>query len=121
MGNERRVTDRYSSYYFIRTWCNVEKTLTSRCYKGAITQAAADQKFAAWTSQKDAAKVSSANALLGKKDADKKARLAAEVKIKEAKAEQVRAKKIVAENPVAAADLAAADATEAAAEEPAAE
>lgn len=89
--------------------------------KGAITQEAADQKFAAWTNQKEAAKTNSANALLGKKDADKKARLAAEVKVKEAKAEQVRAKKIVAENPVAAADLAAADATEAAAEEPAAE
>ena len=91
--------------------------------KGAITQEAADQKIAAWTNQKEEAKVSSVNALTGKKDADKKARLAAEVKLKEAKAEQVRAKKIVAENPVAAADLAEAttgDATEAA-EESAAE
>ena len=91
--------------------------------KGAITQEAADQKFAVWTNQKEEAKVSSVNALTGKKDADKKARLAAEVKLKEAKAEQVRAKKIVAENPVAAADLAEAttgDATEAA-EESAAE
>jgi small subunit ribosomal protein S16 len=90
--------------------------------KGAITQAAADQKFDAWVKQKEASKTSSADALVGKKEADKKARLAAETKVKEAKAEQVRAKKIVAANPVAAADVAAAEeATEAAAEEPAAE
>lgn len=75
--------------------------------KGAITQEAADQKFAAWTNQKESAKSNATDALTGKKEADKKARLAAEVKVKEAKAEQVRAKKIVAENPVAAADLAA--------------
>jgi len=74
--------------------------------KGAITQEAADQKFAAWTSQKESSKTSSADALVSKKETERKARLAAEVKIKEAKAEQVRAKKIVAENPVAAADLA---------------
>jgi small subunit ribosomal protein S16 len=74
--------------------------------KGAITQEAADQKYSAWINQKHAAKTSSSDALAGKKEADKKARLAAEVKVKEAKAEQVRAKKIVAENPVAAADLA---------------
>ncbi len=90
--------------------------------KGAITQAAADQKFDAWVKQKEASKTSSVDALVGKKEADKKARLAAETKVKEAKAEQVRAKKIVAENPVAAADVAAAEeAPEAAAEEPAAE
>lgn len=83
--------------------------------KGAITQEAADQKFSAWVSQKDASKTSSADALVSKKEADRKARLAAEVKIKEAKAEQVRAKKIVAENPVAAADLAE-EATDAPAE-----
>jgi len=98
----------------------LKKHLQIGVEKGAITQEAADQKFAAWTSQKEASKSNSANALLGKKDADKKARLVAEVKIKEAKAEQVRAKKIVAENPVAAADSAA-DATEVVAEEPAAE
>jgi small subunit ribosomal protein S16 len=100
----------------------LKKHLQIGVEKGAITQEAADQKFADWTNQKEAAKSNSANALLGKKDADKKSRLAAEIKVKEAKAEQVRAKKIVAENPVAAADLAeAGDATEAAAEEPAAE
>lgn len=97
----------------------LKKHLQIGVAKGAITQAAADQKFTAWTSQKAASKASTANALTGKKEADKKARLAAEVKIKEAKAEQVRAKKIVASNPVAAADLA--EAGDAAAEETAAE
>jgi small subunit ribosomal protein S16 len=79
--------------------------------KGAITQEQADQKLAAWKDQKTASKVSSADALLNKREVDRKARLAAEVKVKEAIAEKVRAKKIVAENPVAAADLGEAAAT----------
>ncbi|WP_018343321.1 30S ribosomal protein S16 [Cytophaga aurantiaca] len=97
----------------------LKKHLQIGVNKGAITQEAADQKFAAWVNQKDADKTKAASALSGKKDADKKARLAAEVKVKEAKAEQVRAKKIVASNPVAAADVA--EAGDAAAEETAAE
>lgn len=80
--------------------------------KGAITQEQADQKLTGWVAQKENANTSSADALSNKKEADKKARLAAEVKVKEAIAEKVRAKKIVAENPVAAADIA--EATEAA-------
>ncbi|MBC7451900.1 MAG: 30S ribosomal protein S16 [Cytophagales bacterium] len=84
--------------------------------KGAITQEQADQKLAGWVDQKEKSKSSSADALVNKKDADRKARLAAEVKVKEAIAEKVRAKKIVAENPVAAADVAEAAAGEAATE-----
>ena len=99
----------------------LKKHLQIGVAKGAITQEQADQKLSTWSNQKDASKVSSADALLNKKEAEKKARLAAEVKVKEAIAEKVRAKKIVAENPVAAADLAAtaegaAEATEQAAE-----
>ncbi len=85
----------------------LKKHLQVGVNKGAIAQDVADKKFSEWVSKKEAAKTSSANALVSKKEADKKARHAAEVKVKEAKAEQVRAKKIVAENPVAAADLAA--------------
>jgi len=99
----------------------LKKHLQIGVAKGAITQEQADQKLSTWSNQKEASKVSSADALLNKKEAEKKARLAAEVKVKEAIAEKVRAKKIVAENPVAAADLAAtaegaAEATEQAAE-----
>jgi small subunit ribosomal protein S16 len=91
--------------------------------KGAITQEAADKKLADWLSAKEAGVAQAKEADNKAKAADKKARLEAESKVKEAIAEKVRAKKIVAENPVAAADAAAAEgeATEAASEETAAE
>lgn len=84
----------------------LKKHLQIGVAKGAITQEQADSKLTAWVGQKESGKNQAAEQLSGKKDADKKARLAAEVKVKEAIAEKVRAKKIVAENPVAAADVA---------------
>ena len=52
----------------------LKKHLQIGVAKGAITQEQADQKLATWSNQKDASKVSSADALLNKKEAEKKAR-----------------------------------------------
>lgn len=60
--------------------------------KGAITQEQADARFNEWLKAKEAKIQAKVERLQSGKEADKKARLAAEAKVKEARAEAIRQK-----------------------------
>ena len=60
--------------------------------KGAITQEAADEKFNAWKTKKEAQIDNKVGNLAGQKEADKKARFEAETKINQARADALRQK-----------------------------
>lgn len=60
--------------------------------KGAITQEQAEARFQEWLKAKEAKIQAKVERLQSGKEADKKARLAAEAKIKEARAEAIRQK-----------------------------
>lgn len=101
-----------------------KKHLLGGVAKGAFTEEAAEAKFTQWMGQKDAKIAAKESKLSTDKDAQAKARLEDEKKVKEAKAKAVEAKR--AEAAAAAAAAAAEEAgeeaaAEAAAEEPAAE
>ena len=88
--------------------------------KGALTQAQADEKFAAWKAQKDEKVAAKKTGLKNEAIAAAKAAKAAEAQVNEARAKAIAEKKAAAE--AAAAEKAAEEAAEAApAEEPAAE
>lgn len=70
----------------------LRKHLQVGVLKGAITQEKADKQFEDWKSKKDAALTGKSTELISKKDADKKAKLAAEVKVNETRKEALKAK-----------------------------
>ena len=74
----------------------MKKHLLEGVKKGAFTEEVAEQKFSAWTSEKDAKLESIKNQVVNTKEADKKQRLEAETKVKEAKAAAI-AKRLAAE------------------------
>ena len=82
----------------------MKKHLLEGVKKGAFNEEIAEQKFASWSSEKDAKLESLKTAVVKNKEADKKQRLEAETKVKEAKAaaiaKRLAAEKIV-EQPVA--------------------
>lgn len=98
----------------------LKKHLQIGVNKGAITQEAADKKFEAWLKEKDTKITGKVDQLAKDKAADKKARLEAETKVKEARAEAIASKTAEAEAATQAAE-AEANATEEVAEEAATE
>ncbi len=80
----------------------LKKHLQIGVNKGAITQAAADKKYEAWKAEKEGKITAKVDGLTQKKVADKKARLDAETKIKEARAEAIAKKNLVIEKEAAA-------------------
>ncbi len=60
--------------------------------KGALTQEQADAKFEEWKNKKEAQVSGKVDTLAQKKEADRKARLEAEAKVREARAEAIRKK-----------------------------
>lgn len=70
----------------------LKKHLQIGVNKGAITQEAADKKFEAWLKEKDTKITDKVDQLAKAKVADKKARLEAETKVKEARAEVIASK-----------------------------
>ena len=98
----------------------LRKHLAEGVAKGALTQAQADEKFAAWKAQKDEKVAAKKTGLKNEAIAAAKAAKAAEAQVNEARAKAIAEKKAAAE--AAAAEKAAEEAAEAApAEEPAAE
>ncbi|MBL0743349.1 30S ribosomal protein S16 [Chryseolinea lacunae] len=97
----------------------LKKHLQIGVIKGALTQEQADAKLAEWLKSKEVKIESKRDQLSQSKDAQAKARKAAETKIKEARAEAIRKKAQVAE--AAAAAQPAAEAAPAETEAPAAE
>ena len=97
-----------------------KKHLLGGVSKGAFSAEVADARFAQWMEQKAEKIAAKESKLSGDKVADKKARLEAEKKVKEARAEAVAAKKAEIAAAAAAAESTEAE-TEASAEEPAAE
>ena len=85
--------------------------------KGKLTQEAADEKFAAWETEKQSKVGNKVSSLADAKREDAKSRFAAEVKVKEARAAAAQAKLTEAETP-AEAEAPAAESSE---EAPAAE
>ena len=86
----------------------LRKHLQEGVAKGALTQAQADEKFAAWKSQKDAKVAAKVTGLKNEAIAKAKEAKAAEVKVNEARAEAIAKKKAEAE--AAAAEKAAEEA-----------
>ena len=86
----------------------LRKHLQDGVAKGALTQAQADEKFAAWKSQKDAKVAAKVTGLKNEAIAKAKEAKAAEVKVNEARAEAIAKKKAEAE--AAAAEKAAEEA-----------
>lgn len=84
-----------------------QKHLQIGVNKGAITQEAADARFAAWMQEKEAKLQGNIDTIAEKKAVEKAAKMAAETKVKEARTEALRKKAEEA--------LAAVQATEAAA------
>jgi small subunit ribosomal protein S16 len=78
----------------------LKKHLQVGVNKGAISQEAADTKFADWKTSKDAKITGKTDGLTATKDADKAARMAREVEINNARAAAI-AKRNVVEEPVA--------------------
>ncbi len=78
----------------------LKKHLQVGVNKGAISQDVADEKFTTWKTDKDSKIVGKSDALISKKDAVKKAKLEAEIKISTIRAEAI-AKKNIVEEPVA--------------------
>jgi len=62
--------------------------------KGALTQEQADARFSEWIKRKEAQIQAKIDRLKSGKEADKKAKLAAEAKMKEARAEAIRQKQV---------------------------
>lgn len=75
----------------------LKKHLQVGVIKGAITQEQADAKFEEWTAAKDNKVQGKIDALSQAKNADKKARLDAEAKVKEARAAKIAEKNKVEE------------------------
>ena len=95
----------------------LKKHLQIGVIKGALTQEQADTKLAAWLKDKDEKIVAKHSKVTQSKEADVKARKAAETKIKEARAEAIRKKAEVAaktetEQPAGESEAPAAEATE---------
>ena len=96
----------------------LKKHLQIGVIKGALTQEQADTKLADWLKDKDAKIVAKHSKVTQSKEADAKARKAAETKIKEARAEAIRKKAEVAaakpeaEQPAGESEAPAAEATE---------
>lgn len=84
----------------------IKKHLLEGVTKNAFTLEVAEQKFESWVKDKEAKAVAEKEQLKRNKEADKKTRLAAEAKVKEAKAQAI-AKKL-AESRVEEAESAAA-------------
>jgi small subunit ribosomal protein S16 len=99
----------------------LKKHLQVGVIKGAITQEKADKQFEEWLNKKNSLLSGKEAELTNKKDADKKARLAAEAKVNEARKEAIKSKAAAAIAAAAPAAEAEAPATEAPAEEPKAE
>lgn len=100
----------------------LKKHLQVGVNKGAITQEAADKKFDAWMTEKGAKITGKVDMLAKDKVATEKARMDAEVKVKEARAEAIAKRVADAEAEAKAAEAPEETATEAAVEEaPAAE
>ena len=70
----------------------MKKHLQEGVRKGAITQEAADKKFAAWVSEKEGKINAKKDRLAGESKSERKSRLDAEAKAKEAKAAKIAAK-----------------------------
>lgn len=70
----------------------LKKHLQIGVNKGAITQEDADKKMADWLAAKEAKIEGKIVSLADKKNADRKARLEAEAKVKDARAEAIKAK-----------------------------
>jgi small subunit ribosomal protein S16 len=87
----------------------IKKHLLEGVAKNAFTLEVAEQKFESWLKDKEAKIVAQKDQLKRNKEADKKARLAAEAKVKEAKAQAI-AKKL-AESRVEEAESAATEGT----------
>lgn len=79
----------------------MKKHLLEGVKKGALTMDAADARFEKWLSEKENQIETKKSGLKRSKDDDRRARMAAETKIKEAKAQEI-AKKIAALNAKAA-------------------
>lgn len=75
----------------------LKKHLQVGVMKGALTQEQADAKYEEWKQNKDSQIQGKVDSLTAKQEADKKARLEAETKIKEARAEALQKKNIVEE------------------------
>lgn len=78
--------------------------------KGALTQEQADARYSEWIKGKEAQIQAKVERLKSGKEADKKAKLAAEAKVKEARAEAIRQKQAAAAAPAAEAETAVEDA-----------
>ena len=89
----------------------LKKHLLEGVKKGALTAEAAEQKFQAWVNEKEAKLQSEKDKTVIDKEADKKQRLEAEAKVKEAKAQAI-AKKLVKEAEAAKAPEESAESTE---------
>jgi small subunit ribosomal protein S16 len=85
----------------------MKKHLQIGVIKGALTQEQADAKLAEWLKGKDAKIEAKLSKLSEAKQADLKARKAAETKVKEARAEAIRKKAEAAAAPAAPAEAAA--------------
>lgn len=70
----------------------MKKHLQEGVQKGAITQEAADKKFAAWLGEKEGKINAKKDRLAGESQSERKTRLEAEAKAKEAKAARIAAK-----------------------------
>lgn len=88
----------------------IKKHLLEGVAKKAFTLEVAEQKFESWLKDKEAKAISQKEQLKRTKEADKKQRLEAEAKVKEAKAQSI-AKKL-AESRVEASEAAAEETTE---------
>lgn len=75
----------------------LRKHLQIGVIKGAITQEQADGKLAEWLKEKEAKIQSKLSKIVSTKQAESKARMEAETKVKEARAEAIRKKSIVPE------------------------
>jgi small subunit ribosomal protein S16 len=93
----------------------MKKHLLEGAKKGAFSEDVAEQKFQSWLTGKEARLQAEKESVINGKEADKKARLEAEAKVKEAKAQAI-AKKL-ADATAAAQPTAAAEETEAPAAE----
>lgn len=71
----------------------LKKHLQVGVNKGAITQEEADAKFDEWKASKESKILGKVEGLSKQKEADRKARLEAETKVKEAREEAIKAKK----------------------------
>jgi len=94
----------------------MKKHLLEGVKKGAFSAEVADQKFEAWIKAKEANEQAKKDKLANEKDSDRKARLAAETKVREARAQAI-AKKYAEQSAPAATEEAAEETNEAPAAE----